>query len=281
MISFTDPGWLAEVRAWIASHVEIAGEIEQPHIRAWATVLRVPTEGGPVWFKASRDAFASEAALLERLTPLAPELLPQVLAARPSHGWLLLADGGERAREHPIDWRPLMRRYAELQIAAAPLAAELIELGVVDRRAPDMQTLLPSLSRATAEELAARLSGVDAALARLAASPLPPTIDHGDLHDGNVFSRGGEVRILDWGDAAVSHPFMTLTVEEDPAARAGYLAAWERLAPRDRLLRDLEDVLFLRYLVRALNQLRIEPYDRDVAIEGVELRVRLFLDGES
>lgn len=280
MISFTDPAWLAEARAWIESEVTITGEIEQPHVRSWATALRVPTSDGVVWFKASRDAFAFEAALLERIVPLAPGLLPEVVAARPADGWLLLADAGDRAREHPVDWRPLLRRYAELQIATAPLADELVACGVVDMRMPDMRALLPSLSPPSMDELEARLPEVDAALGRLGRSPLAAMLDHGDLHDGNVFSRAGVARLIDWGDASVAHPFMTLTVEEDPAARDDYLEPFEGLAPRERLRADVEDVLFVRYLVRALNQLRIQPYDPKGAAEGIELRVRLFLDGD-
>ncbi|MDQ2984012.1 MAG: hypothetical protein M3R70_08840 [Actinomycetota bacterium] len=45
--------WLAEATAWIREHVEVAGEIEQPHIRWWSTVLRVPTPAGDAWFKAT------------------------------------------------------------------------------------------------------------------------------------------------------------------------------------------------------------------------------------
>lgn len=280
MISFTDPVWLAEVRAWIESHVTITGEIEQPHVRAWATALRVPTNDGVVWFKASRGAFAFEGALLERIAPFAPELLPEVIAARPGDGWLLLADAGDRAREHPVDWRPLMRSYAHLQIATAPLAEELVGLGVVDGRTPNASVLRARLRPETWAELEARLPEVESALGRLASSPLPAMLDHGDLHDGNVFSRNGAPRILDWGDASIAHPFMTLTVEEDPAARDGYLEPFEQFAARERLLADVEDVLFVRYLVRALNQLRIEPYDSAGAADGIELRVRLFLDGE-
>lgn len=278
MISFTDPVWLAEVRAWIGSQVTIAGEIEQPHVRPWSTVLRVPTTDGVAWFKAPREAFAFEARLLDRLGPLAPDLLPVVIAARRDIGWLLLDDAGLRAREHPVDWKPLLRRYAELQLAATPLADELVALGVVDGRAPHLEQLCDVLPPVTAEALRRRLPEAQAALERLARSPLAATIDHGDLHDGNVFARDGHGRILDWGDASVAHPFMSLTVEEDPSARDAYLDPWLTVAPRERLLHDVEDVLAVRLLARALNQLRIRAYDEAAAVNGAEERVRLFLE---
>jgi hypothetical protein len=45
-----------------------------------------------------------------------------------------------------------------------------------------------------------------------AAHGLPETIQHDDLHDGQVYVRNGSSRVLDWGDACVSHPFFTMAV---------------------------------------------------------------------
>lgn len=47
--------WLARAHAWIDARLAAlglarAGDIEQPHVTMWSTVLRVPTQGGPVWF---------------------------------------------------------------------------------------------------------------------------------------------------------------------------------------------------------------------------------------
>jgi len=266
------------VRAWIERQVTVTGQIEQPHLRAWSTVLRVPTADGSVWFKAAREAFAYEARVLEVLVPLAPDLLPEILAVRPEAGWLLLRDAGGRAREHPIEWAPLLRRYAELQIAAVPHADALLEAGLVDNRRPDVERLLDYLTPARADALRARLPEVEERLARLAASPIPPTVDHNDLHDGNVFSRDGRSRILDWGDASLAHPLFTLTVEEDPSARAAYLAPWEAFAPREQILADVEDVLALRYLLRAVTWDRLVDLDAAFAA-SVEERVARFLRG--
>ena len=254
----------------------MTGELEQPHVRAWATALRVPTSDGVVCFKAAREAFAYEARVLEVLLPLAPDILPEVVAARPEAGWLLLRDAGVRAREQPIDWAPLLRRYAELQIASIPHAGALLAAGIVDNRRPAVEPLLGYLTPASAEGLRARLPEVEERLERLASSPLPATIEHNDLHDGNVFSRDGRARILDWGDAALARPFLTLTVEEDPSARAAYLEPWEAFAPRERLLADVANVLALRYLLRAVNWDRVVRLDPVFATE-VEERVARFL----
>jgi hypothetical protein len=264
------------VRAWIEREVTVTGEIEQRHLRLWSTALWVPTADGPVWFKASRLGFAYEPRILQVLVPLAPDILPEIVAARPEVGWLLLRDAGDRAREHPIEWGPLVRRYAELQIASVPHVQELLDAGIVDNREPDVEGMFAHLTQPTSERLRARMPEVEERLARLATSPLPATVEHNDLHDGNVFSRDGRARILDWGDAALAHPFFTLTVEEDPSSRAAYLEPWAELIPRERLLADVEDVLALRYLLRAVTWGRLVDLDPAFAAH-VEERVLLFL----
>jgi aminoglycoside phosphotransferase (APT) family kinase protein len=77
-----------------------------------------------------------------------------------------------------------------------------------------------------------------AAVAQRADGPVCATVDHNDLHPFNVLTRG--LRIFDWGDAVVGHPFASLRRALDlaatqpdmlrPAARArlqrAYLEAW-------------------------------------------------------
>ena len=76
------------------------------------------------------------------------------------------------------------------------------------------------------------------AAARLADSPLPPTLQHGDAHAGNVFVLGGGLRLFDFGDSQWAHPLETLVVPWAvarhegvawPAAEAAYVARWADL----------------------------------------------------
>ena len=41
---------------------------------------------------------------------------------------------------------------------------------------------------------------------------IPETIQHDDLHDGQIFVRDGRYVFFDWGDSCISHPFHSLTV---------------------------------------------------------------------
>ena len=68
-----DPAFLAEAVSWVDEKLAglglaRTGDVEQPHVRSWSTVLRVPTAAGPVWFKANAPAFAHEVLVVDRVS---------------------------------------------------------------------------------------------------------------------------------------------------------------------------------------------------------------------
>ena len=225
-LPWTRSDWLAEVSSWILARVDVVGEIEQPHVRWWSTVLRVPTADGDLFFKAVAPVHRFEAALTAKLAELQPQRVTEVLEVDVQRGWFLMRDAGTRLRElveTPADlhhWERLLPEYAQLQMEVAPYGDELLGLGVPDERL----AVLPDLLR---ELLAVRPHGLSegehrdalAAMPRfeemctaLAEDGLRETIQHDDLHDGQVFVRGDRYVVFDWGDSCVSHPFHSLTV---------------------------------------------------------------------
>ncbi len=220
-----DPDWQESAHAWIESEldrlgVKRTGQIEQPHVRVWSTVMRVPTEVGDLWFKANTDTLRHEAAVAEIVSRRVPDSVPPLLASDLASGWMLMADAGEQLRqviprERSLDrWRDVLRRYAEIQLALLDSVDELLAAGAPDQRL----TTLPEKYERLVNELDVEQRFKDAVpyvaeLAdRLAAFGIPETIQHDDLHDGQVFVRDGRHLIMDWGDACVSHPFLTLAV---------------------------------------------------------------------
>ena len=212
--------WLAEATAWIGERAEVTGEIQQSHVQHWSTVLKVPTAQGDLWFKAVSSIHAFEPGLTVLLARLQPGRVPDVIAVDTDRAWMLLADGGTRLRDVPASvehWERVLPDYAELQIALAPHAAELLELGVPDMRLETLPGELEELAREH-PALTARLPEIGRLLDQLVAHGPPETIQHDDLHDGQVFVRDGRYRVFDWGDACISHPFHTLTVTLRAAA---------------------------------------------------------------
>ncbi len=103
MSVWTDPQWLAEAHEWIREQVGRleAGPItaiDQPHLQPWATVLRVVTGQGDLYFKANGPALRHGAALVELLAARRPDCVPPPLAVDRGRGWMLMADAGTRLR---------------------------------------------------------------------------------------------------------------------------------------------------------------------------------------
>jgi Phosphotransferase enzyme family len=266
---WTDPRWLADAHAWIHERADVTGPIEQPHVVPWSTVLRVPTPTGPVWFKANAPALAYEARLTALLSEQRPDAVPELLASDLDRGWMLMADGGERLRdtvERERDlsrWLDVLPVYASLQIDLAPHAEELLRLGVPDRRLPVLAEQAVEV-----EELREHMPRIQEYCARLAAVGIPDTIQHDDLHDGQVFVRDGRPLVFDWGDAVVSHPFLTMAVTLEGVIQWGvddvqdsvplgpyrdaYLTPFEGYAPRVELEAALDDALRLGWVSRVL-----------------------------
>jgi hypothetical protein len=284
-LRWVEADWLREAHGWIRERLEQhgivgAGEIEQPHVRWWSTVLRVPTNEGDLYFKALAPPHIFEAALTEELAQRAPDRIPAIVAVDVGRGWMLMRDGGTRLRElvrsvTDLDhWERLLPVYAQLQIDVAPRAAKLLSFGVPDQRiaslASHLEQLLEArdplrigepggLSAAELVQLRALVPDVAALCEQLARAAVPETLQHDDFHDGNIFAADGGYRFFDWGDSCVSHPFHTLVVtlrsiayrfqELEPGARElvrlrdAYLESWTGFAGRAEL-RAVFDVAY-------------------------------------
>ena len=222
---WTDPEWLAGAHAWVdqktdALGLERTGDVEQPHVRVWSTVLKVPTTAGPVWFKANHGPLQHEAALVTLLAERVPDQVAPLLAADLDRGWMLMRDAGTRMRELVVveasleRWHPVLDTVARISIALEDDVGGLLAIGVPDLRL----ATLPASYAALMEEIdaAPRFRAATHRVAelceQLAAYGIRDSVQHDDLHDGQVFLRDGRHWVVDWGDACVSHPFFVLAV---------------------------------------------------------------------
>ena len=230
------PDFQIQAHDWIRSAVEqlslrITGEIEQPHAYAWSTVMRVPTDAGMLFFKATAGETIHEIALTEKLARWFPDHLPELVAVDTARGWMLMRDGGEqlRASIHPTKdvtpWEPVILKYANLQVGLVEHVDEILALGIPDHRPAALPALYsqlladtPSLmldqekglTSAEFEQLQTLAPRFEQICGELAAYGIPDSVNHGDFHDGNVLVKGGRVTFFDWGDASVAHPFVSL-----------------------------------------------------------------------
>ena len=212
----------AAAEEWIRAHVEPAGAVEVAHKRPWATVLRVPLADGVAWFKACAPVQAFEPRLTAELCARWPDRVATVLAHDEERAWLLLADAGTPVGVYgnpPEAWLAALPPYAELQRGEAEHAHDHLAHGVPDLRLATLPARYDDLLRRDLpldpdeirrlRDFAPRFTEL---CVELAAHDLPETIQHDDLHMANVYAQGERLRLLDWGDSSISHPFATLVV---------------------------------------------------------------------
>lgn len=292
--AWTQPGWFDVARAWIDTELarlgfRLSGQIEQPHIRPWSTVLRVPTNIGVLYFKATSPATSYEPTLTQALARWRPDCTPDVLATELERGWLLMRSSGVMLRTL-IDspgaaerhWERALPLYAELQIELAGRTHELQALGVPDRRLAALPAAFDTLLADTDLLRVGLTDGLDQSelerlhelkprilrqCERVSELGVPESLHHDDFHDGNVFFQDGRYVFADWAESAVAHPFFSLVValrsiayrtevsEDDPLIsrlRDCYLEPWQRYASRAELLELAERTRPLGAFCRAL-----------------------------
>jgi hypothetical protein len=235
----------AAAEEWIREHVEPVAPIETAHERPWATVLRVPVRDGAVWFKACAPVQAFEPRLTAGLFARWPGRVADVLGHDEERAWLLTADAGTpmRASGNPPEvWLAALPRYAELQRGEAVHTSDHLAHGVPDLRVPTLSARYDDLlARALPldDDEVERLRSFAPRLAELcnelAGYGLPDSIQHDDLHHANVYRQRESLRILDWGDASISHPFASLVVT------LRFLEEVNKLPPGDPWFERLRD----------------------------------------
>ena len=289
---WTDPAWRRAALDWTDLQLAERGRRRTawtlPHARPWSAAFRIETDADPVWLKANSDGTRYEAALLALLAALDLPSTPRPLAVDADRGLTLLPDGGPTSREAHGGRTPLpateahLVSYAALQRATEPHTSALLGVGVPDARPGRMPALLAAqldrmtalpptvgLTEADVTRLRMLLPAYDDACAELSAVGVVPTLQHDDLHDGNVFARGPV--FFDWGDAVVGHPFGTLLATlrsvashhglacDDPALvrlADAYTESWTDVADRATLRRQLDLAVRVGPLTRALAWLR-------------------------
>lgn len=322
MTNWTQPEWQQSAHDWIqqqldAQQLALTGPIEQPHVRPWSTVMRVPTDGGTYYFKAGTAVLGHEAALTRWLAARRPDCTPDLRAVDPERNWMLMTDGGTSLREvirHEgtlTRWHSVLPLYANLQLEMQPEADTLLGLGVFDRRletlpagyaalVADVDGLLigeeDGLTPAEFERVQGLADRFAAMCEALTAVGITETLHHDDFHDANVFVRGRRYTIADWGESCLAHPFFTLVVtlrsiawqhelaEDGPeltALRDSYLRPWSDFAPLDELIEAFNTAYQVGMISRALTWHQfiasLDPPERDEYAHAVPAYFQEFL----
>ncbi|MFB6719689.1 hypothetical protein ACFCV3_05990 [Kribbella sp. NPDC056345] len=272
--------WRREAMGWLVEQLD-RFEIRETgamrvRVRPWSVIVRVEA-AEPVWFKANPPGSAFEPALTRRLAELVPEHVLTPYAVDVERGWSLLPHGGQVLKEverEPRHWEELLSQYAEFQRALVDRVGEFDQLGVPNGRLAVLPEIFDQLADEGLRKLRPEL--VDWC-AELASYGIPDTLDHADLHENQIFY-GSRYTFFDWGDAAVSHPFCSLTVPLDrvadqlgpdhvPRLRDAYLEHWPGDGPTLRRAADL--ACRLGTFGRATSWQRLFPGNTSIGDAGI------------
>lgn len=270
-----------DLNEWVEGQLQKQGiaplsNVETVTDRPWSRVWRLTTGQGTVYCKAVASYMNPELALTAQLWQSHPDLVAEPLAMNTQKGWLLVADAGPMMRRVFSDsseaepWFLVLADYARMQIDWMEHSIPLRSLGLPDRSlltiADQVRPLIDQAMNIEVEDekdqlrpehrpqLEALLENWPEFAATLYPGDLSETLNHGDLHDANIAWQEAHGRIFDWGDASLSHPFMSMRtvlatlerrfgVPSDDAELYPYIQAY--LAPWKAQLPDVPiDTLF-------------------------------------
>jgi hypothetical protein len=191
-----------------------------------------------------------------------------VLGVEPDRGWLLTADAGRSIGSlgnPPELWVRIMPRYAELQMGERAFVEDHLAHAVLDLRVARLPAryadLLSRNLPLDADEVAA-LRGFEHRFEELCAEVAEEspgdTIQHDDLHVNGVWIKGDEIRVMDWGDASIGHPFFSPYV----TFRFLEMPEYGNLAPGDPRFARIRDAY-------------LEPWGGAALVPAFERAIRL------
>ena len=157
--------------------------------------------------------------------------MPELVAVDTARGWMLMRDGGEQLRASIRPTKDLSRGnrssqstpnyrsdslnmsmrfwHWEFPIIVSPPFPQLYTELLADEASLmiDQEKGLTSDDFQQLHNLKPRFEQI---CADLAAYRIPESVNHGDFHDGNILLKNGRITFFDWGDADVTHPFVSL-----------------------------------------------------------------------
>ena len=270
-------GWHDVACEWISAQLALLGYTPLAPItqqRAWglSCTMKVATDKGAVYFKATPPFMAHEGRAMQAVADKCPQLLPAPLAVDSERGWLLMPDyGRDMLHECPdiTRWEEALRLFSQAQVEQVERIGWWLSRNIPDRQLGRMVEMIDpliascermlsggpnGLSEAEVNSLRALSMPLKLMCVRLAQAGVPHTLVHGDL-GGNILIRDGDYTFFDWTDVCISHPFFEMATisgayfdksvlkdnpDADTRLRDAYLEPWTELMPMERLAEAFE-----------------------------------------
>ena len=264
--------WFQQLCQWVEAVIakkgfRLNGNFRQLNASPTFSLIRFETNGPAVWFKAVGDPNEREFPITLTVATLFPQYAPEILDTFPEwNGWLMCEAEGTNLDEttDPLLWQAAAAALANLQIESIPTCGELADYGAHDLKVSTLRNLVSPFMDVAAglmkkqskipppvlgeTELGILEERIQEALCLLEDPAIPNSIGHLDPNPANLIVTRKRCVFLDWAEAYVGHPFFTFQYLLEHLRHTGadstsqqrfvasYLAPWEQIAPRDRLL---------------------------------------------
>jgi Phosphotransferase enzyme family len=233
---FNRVGWIDEAILWLESEtgrtLTSKRDIAQYNASCSFALVRFHTEDGRTyWLKATGEPNAHEPSITALLSKLCGSYLPEFIAPKPEwNAWLMAGNATslEAMPTSPSELLSLLQRAVEcmamLQIKTLGHKLDLISAGAFDQGSHAFQyhstdlfdyieeamslqvsTKVPRLEKKRVQELHSIFDDVCSYTANL-----PETIVHGDLNCGNILIGCEYCQFIDWCEAYVANPLVSL-----------------------------------------------------------------------
>jgi hypothetical protein len=265
--------------------------IDRPHeivlSTPWSTMIRFSTTTGDFYLKQTPPAISAEPQIIQLLFEQFHASVPIVIASNEDLHCFLMHDAGKTLRVNlkekfnPDLLCQAIKEYSALQRSTEDQLEKFIKLGVPDWRLDKLPTLYDHIlsqtdflkaDSMTDQELQTLYDLRPQFLAQcelLASYGIPATIGIPDFNDNNTLfdPNTGKMTFIDWGEAAITHPFFSLYNCLDQAVkRHGVQEAdqtynklvdachenWLGLATKDKLLEVFDSTMQLRAIYSVL-----------------------------
>lgn len=281
---FAIVGWFDELISWAQPYIEaqglqLTGAFQQHNGNPNFSLIRLQTDGKPVWFKAANDEKWPEYGLTIALSERYPRYFPKVFAHRPDwRSWLMehidnRLDGVMQFEK----WKQAVVTLAEFQLELAAKDDYLLGIGCRDWRMENIVNLISPLIDKMGElmqqqettpppilsknELLALGDTLRGACDRFASLSIPDSFTHGDFSAGNILADPDRCVLIDLAESYLGHPFLTFQYLLDGLhtyhpecdcwhddLRRAYADIWRALCPSE----NIEEAFRLMPLVTIL-----------------------------
>ena len=203
----------------------------------WSKVSLFKTQKGLVYLKQMAAPFAIEPKILQFIHENFSTAVTEMIVMNEQLSCFLMKDAGQVIRDIQKQnfqtqlFCNALKTHAQIQVASVPFVESFILMSVNDwrlKKLPDLygdfvarEHLLEAagLNKYEIEMLQNFSPQMQILCEQLSAYDIPETIEHNDFHDNNILIQDDRITINDWGDACISHPFLSLATALNSAKR--------------------------------------------------------------